>query len=213
MFHVSTVINLLFRHPLAILLPVRLWALCTEEALVCPHGLTPWPLLRAGAGCPGAWTALRAVPEPPALKGRQLSETFQPDKKQGQNFTCYLMECFPPMLISLIIFPFWGLEGNSSNSRAFPGSTLAATKRTDFDHLAFQGHRFCCTWLVQGWSCWGDCGAGSWLLWGPSTPQSGMWWGKGQSQPQRGCWRQLHDKSNGMTNISILEINTHFSFC
>lgn len=122
------------------------------------------------------------------------------------------MECFPPMIIWLIIFPFWGLEGNRSNTRYFPWSTFAVTKRMGFDKVAFQGHHFCCTWLVQGWSCWGDCGVGSWLLWGPSTPQSGMWWGKGQSQLQRGCWRQLHDKSNGMTNTSILEINIHFSF-
>lgn len=119
---------------------------------------------------------------------------------------------FPPLITSLTIFTFWGLEGNRSNTRAFNGSTLAVTKRTGFDHVAFQGHHFCCTWLVQGWSCWGDCGVGSWLLWGPSIPQSGMWWGKGQSRLRRGCWRQLHGKSNGITNTSILEINTHFSF-
>lgn len=142
--------------------------------------------------------------------------------------TCSLMESFPPMIISLIIFPFRVLGGNRYIihiyiyeciymrvyiiQEHFPRSTLAVTKRTGFDHVAFQGHHFCCTWLVQGWSCWGDCGVGSWLLWGPSIPQSGMWWGKGQSQLRRGCWRQLHDKSNGITNTSVLEISTHFSF-
>lgn len=158
------------------------------------------------------------LPSEPSLspqpwRGASFLKHFSQIKNKGKISHVLSCNASPStMVISLIIFPFWGLEGSRSNSRAFPGSTLAATKRTGFDHVAFQGHNFCCTWLVQGWSCWGDCGAGSWLLWGPSIPQSGMWWGKGQSQLQRGCWRQLHDKSNGMTNTSILEINTHFSF-
>lgn len=133
---------------------------------------------------------------------------FQPDKKGVRISHVLTWNFFPWLRLLFSLF-----EALRANTRAFHRSTLPVTKRTGFDHVVIQEEcYFCCTWLVQGWSCWGDYGVGSWLLWGPSTPQSEMWWGKGQSLLQRGCWRQLHDKSNKMTNTSVLEINTHFSF-
>lgn len=72
------------------------------------------------------------------------------------------MESFPPIIISLIIFPFRGLGGNRYIHKSiyntyiyeyiymrvyiiqeyFPRSTLAVTKRTGFDNVGFQGHNF-----------------------------------------------------------------------